>query len=153
MAYGISFIQVIKGTNLQGLYTPLHVLYVGMRISHSVSKVIPRERSYIYSNQTFGVVAIQIHAHSTTDIKHTLCTFHNWHYKLSPRGIKIRNRVLASRGNCLSQLHVCTLYQSNLSFNLRNPPPPPAPLHPGIPQAFETFAIPGRGEFDNQSTI
>ena len=148
MAYGISFIQVIKGTNLQGLYTPLHVLYVnGMRISHSVSKVIPRERSYIYSNQTFGVVAIQIHAHSTTDIKHTLSTFHNWHYKLSPRGIKIRNRVLASRGNCLSQLRVCTLYQSNLQ------PLPPPPLHPGIPQAFETFAIPGRGEFDNQSTI
>ena len=111
MAYGISFIQVIKGANLQGLYTPLHVLYVGMRISHSVSKIIPRERSYIYSNQTFGVVAIQIHAHSTTDIKHTLCTFHNWHYKLSPRGIKIQNRVLASRGNFLSQLHVCTLYQ------------------------------------------
>ena len=125
MAYGISFIQVIKGTNLQGLYTPLHVLYVGMRISHSVSKVIPRERSYINSNQTFGVVAIQIHAHSTTDIKHTLCTFHNWHYKLSPRGIKIRNRVLASRGNCLSQLHVCTLYQSNLSFNL-----PPTQAYP-----------------------
>ena len=58
MAYGISFIQVIKGTDLQGLYTPLHVLYVGMRISHSVSKVIPRERSYIYSNQTFGVVHV-----------------------------------------------------------------------------------------------
>ena len=29
----------------------------------------------MYSNQTFGVqVAIQIHAHSTSDIKHTLRT-------------------------------------------------------------------------------
>ena len=59
----------------------------------SLLKYIPRERRY--SNQIFGVVAIQIHAHSTTDITPILRTLHNWHYKLSQRRIKIRNRVLA----------------------------------------------------------
>ena len=53
--YGVSFIRVIKGTNLQGL-TP-HYMYCMLiltkRILHSVSKLIPRERSY--SNQTFEV--------------------------------------------------------------------------------------------------
>ena len=35
------------------------------------------------------------------------------------------------------------MYQSNGSFNM---PPPP-----GIPGAFDTFAVPGRREFDYQS--
>ena len=97
-----------------------------------------RERSY--SNQTFGVVAIQNHAHSTTDIKHTLHTFYYWHYKLSPWGIKLR-KSFSLTGNCLSQLHVhvCTLYQSNLSFNH----PSPSPRHnPG----YDTSAVPERRE-------
>ena len=37
------------------------------------------------------------------------------------------------------------MYRSNRSFNM--PPPPP----PGIPRAFDTFAVPGRREFDYQS--
>ena len=37
------------------------------------------------------------------------------------------------------------MYRSNRSFNM--PPPPP----PGIPRAFNTFAVPGRREFDYQS--
>ena len=53
--YGVSFIRVIKGTNLQGLTS--HYMYCMLiltkRILHSVSKLIPRERSY--SNQTFEV--------------------------------------------------------------------------------------------------
>ena len=36
----------------------------------------------------------------------------------------------------------CIMYRSNRSFNM----PPP-----GIPRAFDTFAVPGRGEFDYQS--
>ena len=36
------------------------------------------------------------------------------------------------------------MYQWNRSFNI--PPPPP-----GIPQAFDTFVVPGRREFDYQS--
>ena len=36
----------------------------------------------------------------------------------------------------------CLMYQSNRSFNM----PPP-----GIPRAFDTFAVPGRREFDYQS--
>ena len=36
------------------------------------------------------------------------------------------------------------MYRSNQSFNI--PPPPP-----GIPRAFDTFAVPGRREFDHQS--
>ena len=35
------------------------------------------------------------------------------------------------------------MYRSNRSFNI---PPPP-----GIPRAFDTFAVPGRREFDYQS--
>ena len=37
------------------------------------------------------------------------------------------------------------MYRSNRSFN--NPPSPPPP---GIPRAFDTFAVPGRREFDYQ---
>ena len=36
------------------------------------------------------------------------------------------------------------MYRSNRSFNI-----PPRP--PGIPWAFDTFAVPGRREFDYQS--
>ena len=36
------------------------------------------------------------------------------------------------------------MYRSNRSFNM---PPPP-----GIPRAFDTFAVPGRREFDYQSS-
>ena len=38
------------------------------------------------------------------------------------------------------------MYQSYWSFNILLPPPPP-----GIPRAFDTFAVPGRREFDYQS--
>ena len=41
-------------------------------------------------------------------------------------------------------LHIVVMYRSNRSFNM--PPPPP-----GTPQAFDTFAVPGRREFDYQS--
>ena len=37
------------------------------------------------------------------------------------------------------------MYRSNGSFNI--PPPPPS----GIPRKFDTFAVPGRREFDYQS--
>ena len=36
------------------------------------------------------------------------------------------------------------MYRSNRSFNMPTPPPP------GIPRAFHTIAVPGRGEFDYQ---
>ena len=38
------------------------------------------------------------------------------------------------------------MYRSNQSFNI----PPPAP---GIPRAFDTFAVPGRREFEYQSLL
>ena len=38
------------------------------------------------------------------------------------------------------------MHRSNRSFNM--PPPPP-----GIPRAFDTFAVPGRREFDDQSLL
>ena len=37
------------------------------------------------------------------------------------------------------------MYRSNRSFNIPTPPPP------GIPRAFDTFAVPGRRECDYQS--
>ena len=79
------------GSQTYKVLHPTTCMYTGF---HTQSlKYIPRERSY--SNQTFGVVAIQIHTHSTTDIKHILRSFHNWHNKLSQQTIKVRNRVLA----------------------------------------------------------
>ena len=36
------------------------------------------------------------------------------------------------------------MYRSNRSFNM-------PPTRPGIPRAFDTFAVPGRREFDYQS--
>ena len=42
----------------------------------------------------------------------------------------------------LSVAHIIVMYRSNRSFNM----PPP-----GKPRAFDTFAVPGRREFDYQS--
>ena len=39
---------------------------------------------------------------------------------------------------------ILVMYRSNRSFNM----PPP-----GIPRAFDTFAVPGRREFDYQSLL
>ena len=38
------------------------------------------------------------------------------------------------------------LYNVSVKSKLQHAPPPP-----GIPRAFDTFAVPGRGEFDYQS--
>ena len=40
------------------------------------------------------------------DITHIPCTFHKWHYKLFPWGIKIGNRVLASGDTAVNQLFI-----------------------------------------------
>ena len=42
-----------------------------------------------------------------------------------------------------AQITETIMYRSNRSFNMLPPP--------GISRAFETFAVPGRGEFDHQS--
>ena len=51
----------------------MYCMHVDPRGFHTWSlEWIPADRSY--SNRTFGVAKIQIHAHSTTDITHVLCT-------------------------------------------------------------------------------
>ena len=40
---------------------------------------------------------------------------------------------------------IVVMYRANRSFNMPRPPPP------GIPRAFDTFAVPGRREFNHQS--
>ena len=60
-----------------------------------------------------------LYADSTTDIINSL------HEELKSEKKSFSLSML--RENCVSQLHVCTLYQSNISFNL--PPPRVYPRH------------------------
>ena len=56
------------------------------------------------------------------------------------RGTEVWERVVS--GNLHKNPKWPVMYRSNRSFNM----PPP-----GIPRAFDTFAVPGRREFDHQS--
>ena len=57
---------------------------------------------------------------------------------------KLKGTLEKSCGRRTSIVTGLLMYRSNRSFNM--PPPPP-----GIPRAFDTFAVAGRREFDYQS--
>ena len=55
--------------------------------------------------------------------------------------INQRKTIVNSWVRCLENNQL-VMYRSNRSFNMSSP---------GIPRAFDTFAVPGRREFDYQS--